>query len=68
MAQYFKIFCLFRANHHSTIAPFLSIELCDSPEQAPHYHNLGQKLGASSLPHRLVGLGVKVFWFSETRT
>jgi hypothetical protein len=33
-------------------------EVCDSPDQAAHYHTLGTKLAASSL--KLAGLGVKV--------
>jgi hypothetical protein len=34
--------------------------VCDSPEQAAHYHTLGAKLGASSLTWHFAGLGVKV--------
>jgi hypothetical protein len=49
-----------------TISPFLHThlspphEVCDSPDQAAHYHTLGAKLGASSLTQHLAGLGVKV--------
>jgi hypothetical protein len=33
-------------------------EMCDSPDQAAHYHTLGTKLGASSLTRHLTGFGV----------
>jgi hypothetical protein len=37
-------------------------EVCDSSDQAPHYHNLGpKKVGASSLIRHLVDLEVKFF-------
>jgi hypothetical protein len=45
------------ANHHLTIAPQSSSpphEMCDSPDQAAHYHILGPKLRASSLTRHLV--------------
>jgi hypothetical protein len=35
-------------------------EVCDSPDQAAHYHTLGAKLGASSLTRHWAGLGAKV--------
>jgi hypothetical protein len=41
------------------IPPFLH-EVCDSPDQAAHYHTLGPKFGASFLTGHLAGLGVKV--------
>jgi hypothetical protein len=37
-----------------------SHEVCDSPDQAVLYHIHGHKVGASSLPQHLAGLGVKV--------
>lgn len=41
-------------------------EVCDSPYQAEHYHNLGTKLGVSYLTHNLSSLGVNaVQSFSE---
>jgi hypothetical protein len=45
----------------SIISPLLIIhlspphEVCDSPDQVAHYHNLGPKLGASSLTRLLAG-------------
>jgi hypothetical protein len=34
-------------------------DVCDSPDQAAHYHTLGPKLGASSLTRHLAGIGPK---------
>jgi hypothetical protein len=34
-------------------------DVCDSPEQATHYHTIGQKLTALSLTRHLVGLRPK---------
>jgi hypothetical protein len=38
-------------------------EVCDSPDQAAHYHTLSPKLGASSLIRHFASLGVKVVQF-----
>jgi hypothetical protein len=35
-------------------------EVCDSPDQAAHYHTQGTKSGTLSLIRNLAGLGVKV--------
>jgi hypothetical protein len=40
--------------------------VCDSPDQAAHYHSLGPKLGTSSLILHLAGLGVKVVYFRDS--
>jgi hypothetical protein len=40
----------------------LSHEVCNSPDQAAHYHTCDPKLGASSLTQHLAGLGIKVFF------
>jgi hypothetical protein len=51
-----------------TIPPLLHTHLspphavCDSPDQAEHYHTLGPKLRASSLTRHLPGLEVKVVY------
>jgi hypothetical protein len=37
--------------------------ICDSPDQAAHYHTLGPKLRASYLSRRLAGIGAKVAQF-----
>jgi hypothetical protein len=39
---------VFACQYHSTIAPHSlpPHEVCDSPDQAAHYHTLGPKLGA----------------------
>jgi hypothetical protein len=34
-------------------------KMCNSPDQAAHYHTLGPKLGASSVTWHFVGLRVK---------
>jgi hypothetical protein len=33
-------------------------EMCDSPDQAAHYHALSPKLGASYVTQHMVGFGV----------
>jgi hypothetical protein len=43
---------------HTHLSP--PYEVCDSPDQAAHYHTLGPKLGAASLTRHLAGLGVKL--------
>jgi hypothetical protein len=43
---------------HTHLSPPHAV--CDSPDQAAHYHTLGTKLGASALTRHLAGLGVKV--------
>jgi hypothetical protein len=55
----------FPCQHHSIIAshPSSPHPVCDSPDQAAHYHTLGPKLGASSVSRHLTGLGVKTVWF-----
>jgi hypothetical protein len=50
---------------YSTIAPYSSTtahEVCDSSDQAAHYHTLGLKLGALSLTQHLVDLGAKWYY------
>jgi hypothetical protein len=46
---------------HTHLSPPHAV--CDSPDQATHYHTLGPMLGASSLTRHLAGLGVKVVYF-----
>lgn len=49
---FLRVLLVHSGNHHSTIAPNQSVtthEVCDSPDQAAHYHSLGNKLATSSL-------------------
>jgi hypothetical protein len=53
--------CKLSSHHCSTFVYHRPTrEVCDSPDQAAHYHTLGAKLGASSLTRHLASLGVKV--------
>jgi hypothetical protein len=66
LEQVFRVLLFYPANHNSTLLhTHLSPphEVCDSPEQAAHYHIRGPKLGASSLTRHLAGLGAKVVSF-----
>jgi hypothetical protein len=38
--------------------------VCDSPDQAAHYHTLGPKLSASSVTRHLAGVEVKAVFLS----
>jgi hypothetical protein len=55
----FSEFFGFSCEYNSTVAVRTHLspphEVCDSPEQAVHYHTLGTKLGASSLTRHLAG-------------
>jgi hypothetical protein len=49
--------------HHCSILIYhCPHEVCDSPDQATHYHTLDSKLGSSCLTRHLSELGVEVIW------
>jgi hypothetical protein len=59
---FFSEFFGFPCQYHSTIAPYSSAphEVCESSDQAAHYHTFGPKLGASSLARHLAGTEVRI--------
>jgi hypothetical protein len=60
----FSAVCAFREVHDMQVPPQYTVqwphEVCDSPNQAAHYHTLGPKLEAPSLTRHLACLGAKV--------
>jgi hypothetical protein len=58
LEQDFPLLVIITPLLHTNLSP--PHEVCNSPDQAAHYHTLGPKLGASSLTRHLAGLGLMV--------
>jgi hypothetical protein len=61
--------CIITPSLHTHLSP--PHEVCDSPDQAAHYHTLGLKLGASYLTWYLAGTeerSIYIYIFTDVPT